>query len=41
MGDNLIEAVGHRAALGFGIEILSVLENTDMAADVAAGILVR
>lgn len=41
MGDNLIAAVCPGAALGFGIEILSVLENADMAADVAAGMLVR
>lgn len=41
MGDNLIAAVCPGAALGFGIEILSVLENADMAADVAVGMLVR
>lgn len=39
--DNLITAVGPGAALDFGLEILSVLENADVAGDVAAGMLVK
>ena len=38
---NLITAVGPGAALSFGIKILEVLKNEDIASDVAAGMLVK
>lgn len=39
--DNLITAVGPGAALAFGIKILEVLKNEDIATDVAAGMLFK